>query len=114
MSCRVGERWVNHRPTHPTINALLGDIHKCVKQCSWWVTTLRVRVLWRIFPLRTRIYAGGFLIRIAATTNSSRAKMALEYDLLMWVRVFTCTATMSDAMTRGKVTTVSDRDRILN
>ena len=40
--------------------------------------------------------------------------MALEYDLLMWVRVFTCTATMSDAMARGKVTTVSDRDRILN
>ena len=114
MSCRVGERWVNHRPTHPTINALLSDIHMCVKQCSWWVTTLGVRVSWSVFPLHTRIYADEFLIRIAATTNSSRAKMALEYDLLMWVRVFTCTATMSDAMTRGKVTTVSDRDRILN
>ena len=40
--------------------------------------------------------------------------MALEYDLLMRASVFTCKATMSDAMAGGKVTTVGHRDRILN
>ena len=51
---------------------------------------------------------------IAAITDGSQAKMAIELDLPTWARIVSGKTRMSDAIAQGQVKTIGDRGQILD